>query len=221
MYDANAEIIYNDSEKTLKKVLRGKTTEGEQTAFSLFTEYGIEYHANNDYYIKQDEPLTIQHVLMHAVFDAQRNRDRIALTMAMIFYLKHKSKMDILELRIIAESFKIINVWLDIENYIRGNDLKNPEYFLPKEEFIEKANLYDISPDMYTPPEAYPKLFQEIGKKLPMPITACLIGGENMRMKGLKPRTKDLDIVVEDAEDFNALVSVLTGVQLTCIRRKF
>ena len=212
MYDTNAEITYNDSEKTLKKVLRGKMTEGELTAFSLFTEYGIEYHTNNDYYIKQDEPLTIQQVLMHAVFDAQRNRDRIALTMAMVFYLKHRSKMDVLELRIIAESFKIINVWLDIENYIRSNDLKNPEYFLPKEEFIEKANLYDISSDMYTLPEAYPKLFQEIGKKLQMPITACLIGGENMRMKGLKPRTKDLDMVVENAEEFYALVSVLTEI---------
>ena len=211
-HDTNAEIIYNDPEKTLKKVLRGKITEGEQTAFSLFTEYGIEYHTNNDYYIKQDEPLTIQHVLMHALFDAQKRRDKIALTMAIIFYLKHKDKMDILELRIIAESFKIINVWLDVENYIRSNGLRNPEYFLPREEFIEKANLYDISPDMYTLPEAYPKLFQEIGKKLPMPITACLIGGENMRIKGLKPRTKDLDIVVEDSKDFNALVSVLAEI---------
>ena len=210
MYEANAEIIYRDDYKTLKKVTRGKITDGEPTGFSLFTEYGIEYHTNYDYYVKQEEPLTIQHVLMHAIYDSQRNADKTSLIMAIIFYLKHKDKMDVLELRKIAESLKIINVWLDVESYIRNNDLKNPTLFLPKEEFIEKANIYDISFDLYTLPEGYPKLFEEIGKKLPTLVRAYLIGGENMRIKGLKARTKDLDIVVNTKEEFDALVKALT-----------
>ncbi|MBI1828719.1 MAG: hypothetical protein HY222_01640 [Thaumarchaeota archaeon] len=215
MYEPNAEIIYQDSSKILKKVIRGKVTEGQLTGFSLFIEYGIEYHTNFDYYIKQDEPLDIQHVLIHAVYDSQRIQDKIALTMAIIFYLKNKAKMDILNLRQIAESFKIANVWIDIEGYIRNNELKNPNLFLPKQEFVEKADLYDISPDLYTLPEGYPKLFEEIGANLQQFTRAYLIGGENMRIKGLKARTKDIDIVVETKEDYESIVSALTKLGYT------
>lgn len=215
MYEPNAEIIYHDPSKTLKKVLRGKVTEGQLTGFSLFIEYGIEYHANFDYYIKQDEPLNIQQVLIHAVYDAQKNQDKTGLIMAIIFYLKNKDKMDILNLREIAESFKIASVWIDIEGYIRNNELKNPKLFLPKQEFIEKADLYEIPSDRYTLPEGYPKLFEEMGANLSKFAKAYLIGGENMRIKGLKSRTKDIDMVVETQENFESIVEALTKLGYT------
>lgn len=210
LYEPNAEIIFRDSAKVLKKVQRHKITEGVLTGFSLFTEYGIEYEMNYDYYVTQKETLDLQQVLMHAIFEAQRNMDKQGMMMAIIFYLKHKDKMDILNLRRIAESFKIAHVWLDIEGYIRNNELKNPYLFLPREEFIEKASLYDISSSLYVLPEGYPKLFEDIGKNLQRTTRAFIIGGENMRIKGLKPRTKDVDIVVETKEDYDSIMDALT-----------
>ncbi|MGB6785578.1 MAG: hypothetical protein WBE60_06850, partial [Nitrosotalea sp.] len=210
MYEPNAEIIYQDASKVLKKVIRGKITEGQLTGFSLFNEYGIEYHTNFDYYIKQDIPLDVQHVLIHAVYDTQKNQDKTGLTMAIIFYLKNKNKMDVLNIRQIAESFKIAHVWIDIEGYIRNNELKNTHLFLSKQEFMEKADLYDVSPDLYTLPEGHPKLFDDIGTSVPQFARTYLIGGENMRIKGLKARTKDIDLVVETKEDYESIVTALT-----------
>lgn len=210
MYEPNAEIIFRDTTKILKTVTKGKITDGQLTGFSIFSDYGIEYHTNYDYYIKQEESITIQEALIHAVFIAQRNSDKTAMIMAIIFYLKNKDKMDILNLRKIAESFKITHIWIDVEGYIRNNELKNQSLFLPKEEFIEKANLYEISSELYSLPEGYPLLFEEIGKNLSSQVTAYLIGGENMRIKELKSRTKDIDIVVETKEDYELLMKAFT-----------
>ncbi len=215
VYGPNAEILFRDLTKILKKVQRGKITEGELTGFSLFTEYGIEYDINYDYYVKQENPLDLQHALIHAIFDAQRNMNKQGMTMAMIFYLKHKDKMDILELRRIAESFKIADVWIDVEGYIRNNELKNPNLFLPRDEFIEKTNLYHIPSSLYVLPEGYPKLFEEIGKNLQKQTRAFIIGGENMRIKGLKPRTKDVDVVLENTDDYNSIMDALTKLGYT------
>lgn len=215
MYEPNAEIIFRDTTKILKTVTKGKITDGQLTGFSIFSDYGIEYHTNHDYYIKQEESITIQEALIHAVFIAQRNSDKTAMIMAIIFYLKNKDKMDILTLRKIADSFKIVHVWIDVEGYIRNNELKNPSLFLPKEEFIEKANLYEISSELYSLPEGYPLLFEEIGKNLSSQVTAYLIGGENMRIKELKSRTKDVDIVVETKEDYELLMNAFTTLGYT------
>ncbi|PIN97693.1 MAG: hypothetical protein COU45_01505, partial [Nitrosopumilus sp. CG10_big_fil_rev_8_21_14_0_10_33_7] len=215
MYEPNAEIIFRDATKILKSVTKGKITDGQLTGFSIFSDYGIEYHTNYDYYIKQEESITIQEALIHAVFIAQRNSDKTAMIMAIIFYLKNKDKMDILTLRKIADSFKIAHVWIDVEGYIRNNELKNQSLFLPKEEFIEKANLYEISSELYSLPEGYPLLFEEIGKNLSSQVTAYLIGGENMRIKGLKSRTKDIDIVVETKEDYELLMNAFTRLGYT------
>ncbi|PIN84517.1 MAG: hypothetical protein COV65_00680, partial [Nitrosopumilales archaeon CG11_big_fil_rev_8_21_14_0_20_33_24] len=87
MYEPNAEIIFRDATKILKSVTKGKITDGQLTGFSIFSDYGIEYHTNYDYYIKQEESITIQEALIHAVFIAQRNSDKTAMIMAIIFYL--------------------------------------------------------------------------------------------------------------------------------------
>ncbi len=210
LYEPNAEILFKDSTKILKRVQKGKITEGELTGFSLFTEYGIDYDIHYDYYIKQEDSLDLQHVLIHAIFDAQRNMNKQGMMMAIIFYLAHKEKMDVLNLRRIAETFQIAHVWIDVEGYIRNNELKNPALFLPRDEFMEKTNLYEIPTTLYVLPEGYPKLFEDIGKNLQRKTKAFVIGGENMRIKGLKPRTKDIDIVVENEEDYNSIMDALT-----------
>lgn len=205
----NIEILFKGPSETLTKVPKGIGSEGVLTAYSIFGDYGIEYHTVYDYYIEQEKPITIGDVLIHSIVAAKEANDKTGLVMSIVFYLKNKSKMDILNLREISKSFGVADIWTDIEGYLRGTEPKNAELFLPWNEFVEKAELYEISQDEYTLPSAYPSLFEEIGKKSPQKLRLYLFGGENMRIKGLKPRTKDCDIIVENENDFNSLINVL------------
>jgi predicted transcriptional regulator len=204
-----AEIIYQDRSRILKKVPKGKRVDGELTGFSLFPDYGIDYHMTHDYYIKQDTPLQLGEVLIHAVLAAAKDQDKHGIVMTMIFYLKNKQKLDPLTIRPIAREYKISEVWIDIEGYLRNIPVRNQNLFLPWEEFEQKANLYAISAADYTLPIAYPELFNDIGQNIPSEIEVYLLGGENMRLKGLKPRTKDCDLVVSDERSFNSIVEAL------------
>lgn len=211
MYEPDAEIIYKDENKTLKKVSKRKVTEGELTAFSLFSDYGIKYESPFDYYIKQEKPLEIYDVIIHSILAAQKDNDKMGLVMAIIFYVENKNKTDTLTLRKIAASFGVNEVWLDIEAYLRRKQLKNKNLFLPWEEFISKAKLYEIDPEKYTLPDSSPTLFQDISNNLQKQIKIYLFGGENMKIKNLKAVTKDIDIIVENHEDFETLFNILTN----------
>lgn len=204
-----AEVIYQNHLAVIKKVPKGKRAEGELTGFSLFTDYGIEYHTAHDYYVKQETPLKLEEVLIHAVIAAGKDKDRNAMTMAILSYLKNRDRMNSLDVRSIARRYGVIDTWLDIESFVRGNEMKNADLFSPREEFVEKAQLYDIPADLYTLPTAYPQLFDDIGENIPDETSVYLIGGENMRLKGLKARTKDCDIVVSGGKDFRIIVDAL------------
>ena len=204
-----AEIIHQNHLAVIKKVPKGKRAEGELTGFSLFTDYGIEYHTTHDYYVKQETPLKLEEVLTHAIIAASKDRDRNAMTLTILFYLKNRDKMNSLDIRSVARRYGVIDIWLDIESFVRGNEMKNADLFSPREEFVEKAQLYDISADLYTLPTAYPQLFDDIGESISEKTSAYLIGGENMRLKGLKARTKDCDIVVSGEKDFRIIADAL------------
>lgn len=207
--ESYAEVIFQNKNVVLKRVPKGRKTDGELTGFSMFTEYGVEYHTTHDYYVKQEGDLTLSDILIHAVVSASKDRDKNGMIMTMIFYLKNKEKLDPLMLRGIARLYDIRDVWLDIENYIRNNELKSATLFPPRGEFIEKADLYLIPEDAYVLPNAYPELFREIGRNLTQVTSVFLIGGENMRLKGLKARTKDCDIVTNDSASYDRFVQAL------------
>ena len=204
------EIIYKSGSQILRRVPVGKITKGATTAFALFSDYGIEYQTTYDYFCEQEMDLDIQDILMHAVYAANYEKDKMALLMSIVFYAKHKDKMDILQLRKKSTELGISKIWLDIESYIRKKQLKNPDLFLPWDEFVSKAKLYEISLDKYTLPEPSDSLFEDFNKKLKKPMTIYLFGGENMRIKKLKASTKDCDIVLEDKEIFDVMTNILT-----------
>ena len=208
----NTEIIYNDGSVTLRKTPSGKIAKGATTGFTLFSEYDIEYQTTHDYFCEQKEDLDMQDVLLHAVFAANYSKNKMELLMAVIFYVKHKDKMDILQLRKRASKLGISEVWLDIEAYVRRKQLKNTDLFLPWDEFLSKAKLYDIPTEKYTLPKPGNLLFQEISNGLREPRTIYLFGGENMRIKSLKDSTKDCDMVVENKSDFDDLAEILTNM---------
>jgi hypothetical protein len=160
-----AEVIYQNHVRTLKKVPRGKRVGGELTGFSLFTDYGIEYHTIHDYYAKQDASLELADILVYAVLAVSKEQDKQGIAMVMVFYLKNKQRLDPLTVRRIAREFKILDVWADMEGYLRNIAVKNQNLFLPWPEFEEKLKLYSIAAENYTLPVAYPDLFREWVKK--------------------------------------------------------
>ncbi len=210
MYEPDAEIIYSDKEKIVKKVTKGKITEGELTAFSVFTDKGIRYDSPYDYYVKQKEPLDIHDIIIHSVLSAYKDNDKLGLIMSAVFYVYNKNKIDTKRLREIATSFGISSVWLDVESYIRRQKLKDESLFLPWNEFVSKAELYEIEPEKYVLPTPTPTLFEDIGNNITNPLQIFLMGGENMRLKNLKAVTKDCDMIVEKPSDFEILCKVFT-----------
>lgn len=207
--EPHTEIIFTDSRKTLRRTRHGHRTQGQTTGFTLFTEYGVRYDSPYDYYIEQDRPLDLHDVLIHAVVSAYRVGDRQGLIMAIVFYLKHKNEFDHLVLKRASAEFGASSIWLDIEAYLRGHRLDNPDMFLPRNEFVSKAKMYDIPEKRYSLPRASDRLFKDLGCRLDEKITAYVIGGENMRIKGLKGTTQDIDIVLEDMRDFGLLQDAL------------
>ena len=210
MYEPDAEIIYSDKEKIVKKVTKGKITEGELTAFSVFTDNGIRYDSPYDYYVKQKEPLDIHDIIIHSVLSSYRDNDKLGLIISAVFYVHNKNKIDTKRLREIATSFGISSVWLDVESYIRRQKLKDESLFLPWNEFVSKAELYEVEPEKYVVPTSTPTLFQDIGNNITNPLQIFLMGGENMRLKNLKAVTKDCDMIVEKLSDFEILCKVFT-----------
>jgi len=53
------------------------------------------------------------------------------------------------------------------------------------------------------------KLFENIGSNLSSNITIYLIGGGNMSLKGLKPATKDIDLVLLSKKDLDILKPII------------
>lgn len=216
------EIVYQDNSLILKKVPNDEKAQGELTAFSLFSEYGIDYYTNHDYYAEQVIDLTIEQVLIHAILIASENNDINGIIMCILFYIKNKNKMDLLEIKRYARKLNVIDVWLDIENFLRHNPISKTKLFPPWNEFESKANLYDIPKKLYDIPSTYPNLFKELSKNIDSDIKIFLIGGENMRIKGLKGRTKDCDIVIDNDTSFNVLKKALVKLgYITKDRKNF
>ena len=211
--DGNTEIIYNNNSTVLRKTPSGKTAKGVTTGFTLFSDYDIQYQTICDYFCEQKDNLDIQDVLLHAVYSANYSKNKMELLIAIVFYAKHKDTMDVSQLRKKATELGILGVWLDIEAYMCREQLKNTNLFLPWNEFLSKAKLYDIPIEKYTLPKPSNLLFREISSKLKESKTIYLFGGENMRIKSLKGSTKDCDIVVENKNDFEDLVQILTRIR--------
>ena len=166
----------------------------------------------HDYFYEGVKDLDIQDILLHAILTARHSKNKIELIMAIVFYVKHKNKMDVRSIRRRAQELGISGIWLDIEAYIHRRLPKNASLFLPWDEFLSKARLYEIPTKRYTLPRPAIPLFQEIGERLQKTETVYLFGGENMRIKSLKHSTKDCDIIIESKDIFENLVKILISI---------
>ena len=211
--DVHAHVIYEDSRRMLVHVPAGTAWNGELTAFSRFGEFGVDYRMVRDYYIDQDGTVSIHDVLVHALLAAAEHDDIGKMSMVLVFYIKHRDKLDPARIRRTASRFGAAGLWLDAESYVRNRaPVQNGKMFPPWGEFVEKADLYDVDPGEYGMPPPAERLLDDLGARLERPVDVYLLGGENMRLKGLKDATKDCDILVKDAADFKSVIKALADM---------
>lgn len=210
--DVHAHTIYRDSQGMLVSVPAKSAHGGQLTAFSRFGEFGVEYHTTRGYYIEQEYGVDIHDILVHALLAAVEYRDKNEMSMVLVFYMKHRRQMDTTRIRRVASRFGVAGIWLDVESYVRNRTAKNTALFPPWEEFVEKARLYEVYAAEYNMPPPAEMLLHDMGERLKRPVSTYLLGGENMRLKGLKNSTKDCDMVVKDRSDFESVVGALTAM---------
>ena len=206
--EPHAILIYRDDFK-LKKVSAGKPARGSRTAFSLFTDFGVEYSSPHDYYVEPGHEVSIEDVLVHALRSAEGKAER---TMCAVFYLKNMYRIDPSKTKLLAKRFGVLPLWADLQSYVKGMPVHEADKFLPWDEFSEKAALYGIR--VSPPPEAEKSVnvLRDLGARLNRTVHAYLFGGANLLLRGLKKATKDFDIVLETKEDFSRMEDALVGM---------
>lgn len=198
-------LLYSDGEE-LVRVPREYRREGVPTAFSKFSDFGVDYYPNHKYLYRGAESLGTEDVLSHALLSAENKKQ---MSIICIFYLKNKREIDNARVGEKAEKYGCLNRWIDLLAYIDGRGPQDSEFFLPWSEFLEKAREYGVNlPEKY-PAKHLEESLEELGGELRSGVTAYLIGGVNLILRGLKDTTKDLDLVLGDEESFEDVKSSL------------
>lgn len=187
-----SDVLFDDGQVLISKVPLGRKGTGTLTGFSLYSSYGMTIHPAYDY-AYGIQKVTLEEVLVHSLLAAQNKLER---THCALFHALNSTKMNLLKVRELVRRFKLERIWFELQNYVRGLAY-NQDLFLPRKEFEERAGLYGIDVRKMLPPPAYPALFEKLGELLDGKLRIFIFGGENMRIRGLKQATKDVDIVVK------------------------
>ena len=206
-YADGAEIIYERGSTVIRKVRAGRTARGEPTGFTAFNSHGVKYVTTHDYFCERARPVALPDILVHALLEASRTRMGAEVIMCMVFYLRHRDAIDVRRVREEAGRMGLTDLWLDIEAYLGGGQPRDSGMFFPWEEFKEKLDLYEVPEPGRAP--GHDGMLEELGRALDEPAAAYLLGGENMRMKGLKNSTKDCDLAVKTRGEFESVKAAL------------
>jgi len=206
--EPHAILVHSDDFK-LKKVPAGRPALGGRTAFSLFARYGVDYASPHDYYVEPEHEVSIEEVLVHALRLVEGKAER---TMCAVFYMKNLNSIDPAKVKSLAKRFEVSPLWADLQSYVRGIPVHEPERFLPWDEFVEKAALYGIRVSLPPEAEKTTMVSKTLGERLESTLHAYLFGGANLLLRGLKKATKDLDIVVESEGNFFTLKDALLAL---------
>jgi len=180
--------------------------EGEPTALSAFSRYGIDYYPKNDYRYQGERQLGRENVFLHAVLVAETKKQT---AMTGIFYLKHEASLDTDELWRLAGKWDCVEKWADLYAYLDQREVKRDELFLPWEEFLDLAREYDVYPRNQYSGDSIETGLEELGETLETETTVYLLGGANLVYRDLKDSTKDIDVVVDDETTFDTVVAAL------------
>ncbi|KXA90679.1 hypothetical protein AKJ36_00315 [candidate division MSBL1 archaeon SCGC-AAA259I07] len=182
--------------------------DGEPTAFSAFSRYGVDYYPNKTYLYRDGKDLEIEDVLIHAVLCAKNKKQ---MAMCGIFFLRHRNTLDIQKLWKKSEKWNCEKYLANLLAFIDQREVKNPDLFLPVEEFNSLASNYGVHLQEKHSKERLLTGLERIGDNLKNKVDAYLLGGVNLILRGLKDTTKDIDVVLENQKGFRDLVQALNG----------
>lgn len=193
-YRTNHEIIIKTEEEV----------DGELTAFSAFSRYGLDYYPSENYIYRGNKPITLENAFIHAVKFAENKKQ---MSMCAIFYLKHRQNTD--DLWKLAGRWDCLERFADLLAYIDRRDVRKKDLFLPWDEFEELCRDYNVYPRDRFPGDVLTREFDSIGEELNRDMDVYLIGGGNLILRGLKDSTKDIDVVLEGKENLDGFVKAL------------
>ena len=193
----------------LQKIPLEFESDGKLTAFSEFSEFGLAINPSHKFIYFPKKELTLEEILVHAIKFSE-NANNIAL--CMLFYLKNKNKTKVNEIEKQSEHLNVLDKWFDIVAFIEGQQVKNQELFLPKNEFNQKAQLYGIKTTTRYEQKSIQELFKETEKVMKEKIQLYFIGGNALIEHKTKNSTKDIDIVLTSEKQANILVKALKKI---------
>ena len=216
--EPEAIIVFRGENFILKKVPVNIKAVGSLTGFSLFPKYGLNISQTYSYYIFPSMNITIEHVLFHAILSSKTRFER---TLCALFYLKNRVKIDLVKLRRMALNTPAEKVVLNMESYVAGLPIRNPELFLPWHEFKSLAEIYGVKVKESMTYNVLEKYFREMAEKLERNVDAYIFGGFNLVMKNIKIATKDIDLIVESIDEYNALEKAFLKSGYTVLKIDF
>ncbi len=209
--------VWEKGEEKLEKIPLDFPTEGALTGFSRFTEFGFMLNPSHKYVYFPKKELTLEEVVAHSIKFADNPND---LTLCILFYMKNRAKAKVNEIEKNCEKLGVLETWFDIINYIDSQTVKNSSLFLPKNEFAQKAKLYNVETIPRYNQESIQALFKEISKELKETISIYFIGGNALIEHKTKNSTKDVDIVLTNEKQAAVLVGTLKRIGFTEVAEK-
>jgi len=195
-------VLWRRGNEILKKAPRGLKIEGVKTAFSRFSEYGIELFPRDEYFYFPEKELSLEEILVHSIAMAE---GKTQLSMCAVFFLKNREQMNPEKLKELSRKFHVLDLYLDILSYL---ETKKGNRFLPWNEFMEKMNLYGIQIRRFDE-DFLINTLESIGKNLSRNVNVYLIGGLNLMLRGVKDSTKDIDLVLRNRSDLLEIKNAL------------
>ena len=212
-----ATVLKTSKGRLLKRVTGGVRARGTLAGFSLFPRYGLEYSSAYDYYLDPPREPSLESVLVHALASSETRTDR---TICAIFAAKNRTRLDPDGARRLAADWNVLPDWMDIGRLAEGLHPENPDRFLPWKEYTEKAELYGLKLSKTQGADSSIALLSQVGARISSPTTVYLFGGGNMLLRGLKAQTKDIDLILGDADAYRRIVGTLTALDFTRMAKK-
>lgn len=180
--------------------------EGQPTAFSAFTRYGLDYYPTKTYLYRGKQDIGLEEVLIHAVRFAETKKQ---MGIAAVFYLTHSASLDTSRLWRLANKWECVETWADLLAFVDRRDVKQDELFVPWDEFLDTAHDYGVYPRGKHPSDSLLAGLADLGATLQTETDAYLLGGGNLILRELKDSTKDIDVVVTNRRPLRTLVEAL------------
>lgn len=200
------EYSWSKGEEKLLKLPLDFSFEGTLTAFSRFSDFGLQVSPSHNYIYLPKKELAPEEILSHAIKFSINAND---LLLCILFYLKNKATLNVLEIERNCEKLGVLQLWFDIASYLEDQPVKQQKMFLPRDEFLSKAAVYDIRTKKRFGPQTISDIFSKAEEKLPSKTKVFFIGGNALIEHKAKNSTKDIDIVLLSEKEAVGLVKAL------------